>query len=68
MPKIPADYTALITTHDGWWFRYTVTRHHGMFNLERTHSHHRTLRGARRSARRWTARNETSEPQVVEWT
>jgi hypothetical protein len=54
------DYTADIKTHDGWWFRYTVDRRHGIFAMENSVSYHRTLKGAQRAAKHWCNRQDTT--------
>lgn len=60
-------YTAEITTHDGWWFRYRVDRLHGIGIPENSVSHHRSLKRARRAADRWTRKNDFQPPRHVEW-
>jgi hypothetical protein len=55
---------AKIKTHDGWWFHYAVHRTDGIGIPENSCSLHRTLKGARRAARRWCA--SASGGEVVE--
>lgn len=66
IPRIPARYTATISRHEGWWFRYRVDRLHGVFIPECSYSGHRTLKGAQRAAARWTRRNDRSATTTLE--
>lgn len=54
---LPMNHTADIRTDHGWWFRYTVTRLHGIGIPECSVTSHRSLKSAQRAKRRWEARD-----------